>query len=527
MLAAGLGTRLRPLTALTPKPLLPVWGETMLSRIVQLLRERGVEEVVVNCHYLHEQVEAWCATNGCGASYEENILGTGGVLNPLRNWIGEDEFYLVNGDIVLENVPEVTFKGEEIGCALVSEEGPRTIEVEPEFGYVTNWRSDDAGFPGTMTYCGFALLKPEILQYVENSGFSSIVDAYEKAMMDGKFVRAVKTEDLLWTDAGTVDSYLNINQDKNDNAFSSLPQLRAVGMPDKVELVGARGSDRIFFRADSQIAIIYDDEKRKENARYAKHAKWLKLNGVSVPEVIVDRPDLKTLVLEDVGSERKMTLEESVKVVEALVKFNALKAEGLELEAPFDAKLYKWERELFAEHCLFGHFHCQMPKAVEDELKKVSEVLEDEPKALVHRDFQSTNVLWRGDKFSIIDFQGMRMGPAIYDLASFVYDPYVTFTEGERRGLIALYAKQALRAEIVKKIPFAAVQRLIQCLGAYGRLASVGKVEFLKYILPALTNLLIVADEAKLDAVGALAEDLIHLESHHHGGECHCHDHHQ
>ena len=114
VLAAGLGTRLRPLTCATPKPLMPVWGEPMLARIVGRLREMGVDDIVVNCHYLHEQVEAWVAdlaSRECGslkirASYEPEILGTGGVLNPLRDWIGADDFYLVNGDIVVENVPD-------------------------------------------------------------------------------------------------------------------------------------------------------------------------------------------------------------------------------------------------------------------------------------------------------------------------------------------------------------------------------------------------------------------------------------
>ena len=101
VLAAGFGTRLRPLTCAVPKPLLPVWGETMLARTVALLRGRGVEDIVVNCHYLHGQIEEWCSANSCRAVHEPEILGTGGVLNPLREWIGGDDFYLVNGDIVL------------------------------------------------------------------------------------------------------------------------------------------------------------------------------------------------------------------------------------------------------------------------------------------------------------------------------------------------------------------------------------------------------------------------------------------
>ena len=59
VLAAGLGTRLRPLTLMTPKPLLPVWGEPMVERVVNMLGDWGVEEVTVNAHHLAEQVEDW------------------------------------------------------------------------------------------------------------------------------------------------------------------------------------------------------------------------------------------------------------------------------------------------------------------------------------------------------------------------------------------------------------------------------------------------------------------------------------
>ena len=628
VLAAGLGTRLRPLTCTTPKPLMPVWGEPMLARIVALLRSWGVDDIVVNCHYLHEQVEAWCAANGCRASYEPEILGTGGVLNPLRDWIGTDDFFLVNGDIVVEGVPDLNkvvaslTSGREtasplIACALVTEEGPRTIEVEPESGFVTNWKSDDAGYDGTFTYCGFACLKAAILDYVAPTGFSSIVQAYEKAMMDGKFVKAVRPKDLLWTDAGTIQSYIDLNRDGEDNAFADIPQLKAalesigsvgsigsigsvgsvgsigsvgavgvvgsvgvggavgsggsigsegsagsvgaigsvgsvgvvgvvgsvgvggavgpggsigsegsVGaigsasgadsgstLRDSIQFLGARGSDRMFFRIERGIIILYDDAKRGENAKYAGHAKWLKARGVPVPEVLADLPEQKTTVMAWGGSERKMSLEEYVKVVEALERFNRLGdaavADGLRLEPPFDAALYRWERDLFSEYCLGASFHLEMSDAVRTELENVAALLEREPKALVHRDFQSTNVLWKNGELTFIDFQGMRLGPAAYDLASLVYDPYVTFTEGERRALVALYAKTAGRPELEKVLPYAAVQRLVQCLGAYGRLASVGQPQFGKYVLPALVNLLDAADRAGLDAVGALAEDLI------------------
>ena len=553
VLAAGHGTRLRPFTCATPKPLMPVWGEPMLGRIVAMLRSWGVDDFAFNAHCLHEQVKAWADGYRRGAaaagdkvkvkvSYEPEILGTGGVLNPLREWIGDEPFYLVNGDIVVENAPNPVDKVRSfdspgiVGCGLVSDSGPRTIEVEPESGFVTNWRSDDAGWDGTYTYCGIAALKPEILKFVKPEGFSSIVSAYEKAMADGKFVKAVKSREMLWTDAGTIPSYIDLNRDGDDNAFADFPQvkaaLEAVGSDGRVEFLGARGSERVFFRCDKGVIILYDDGNRDENGLYAGHARYLKSKGIPVPEVVADLVPIKTLVLEDAGAERKMSLDDYAKVVETLVKFNALGDDpeigGLNLLPEFDDETWAWERGLFKKFCLGTRYRRDMPKDVEAELEKVAGVLEAEPKALVHRDFQSTNVLWKNGNLRFIDFQGMRLGPAAYDLASLVYDPYVSLKDGERRALVALYAKKCGRPEIEKVLPYAAVQRLSQCLGAYGRLASVGQPQFGKWVLPALQNLLSAADSAGLDAVGALAEDLIAEEtrrSDSHKG-CSCgHDH--
>lgn len=547
VLAAGHGTRLRPFTCATPKPLLPVWGEPMLGRIISLLRERGVDDFVVNSHHLAEQIRAWTdawrrEAQAAGEkvrikiSHEPEILGNGGALNPVRDWIGNEPFYLVSSDIVMENVPDVAAAFESdaspdvIGCALVTESGPRTVEVEPLSRFVTNWRSDDAGADGTFTYCGFAVLKPEILSYVKPEGFSSIVTAYERAAMDGRFVRAVQSDDLLWEDAGTVQRYIALNSDGDDNAFADIPQLKELGAKD-IRFLGARGSERVFFGCDKGIAILYDDGNRDENGKYPGHSRWLKGKGVPVPDVVADVPSMKAMLLSDAGKERHMSLEEYVRVVEELVRFNALGSEPdlPDLLPPFDDETWEWERGLFAKYCLGANFHREMPEAAARELEGVAERLMREPPALVHRDFQSTNVLWKDDKLTFIDYQGMRIGPAAYDLASLVYDPYVKFTEGERRALVALYAKKSGRPEIVDVLPFAAVQRLVQCLGAYGRLASVGQPHFSAHVLPALENLLDAADHAGLDAVGALAEDLIavRMKAHQHGasghdGDCSC-----
>ena len=536
VLAAGFGTRLKPFTRTVPKPLLPVWGEAMLLRIVNRLREMGVEDIVVNCHHLHDQVERWCAENGCRAVYEKEILGTGGVLNPLREWLAGEDFYLVNGDIVIEGFDIFPCRedvgrrggkdGDILGVCLVTEEGPRTVEVERESSFATNWRSDDAGMEGTFTYSGFALLSSKVLDYIAPTGFSSIVEAYEKAMLDGWFVKCFSPEDLLWTDAGTVSSYIDINSAGEENAFADIPHVKeslasaGKSADEKIAFLGVRGSERAFFAAADAVVVVYDDTNRRENALYASHARFLSERGIPVPKILAFKPELKTLVLENAGKEKETTLEEKLRIVESLYSFNSLGklfldgANGAlpELTESFGPETWKWERKLFGKYSLQEHFSIEMPDDVARQLEGVGELLEREEKSLVHRDFQSSNILWKGSDFSFIDFQGMRLGPAVYDLASFVYDPYVNIPERHRDALILHYSRLAQRPEIVSLLPYAAVQRLVQCLGAYGRLASVGQKQFSKYIMPALENLLDAADKANLDAVGALAEDLIAAE---------------
>ena len=598
VLAAGLGTRLRPLTLVQPKPLLPVWGVPMLERILSMLESWGVEEIAVNAHWQAPKVRQYVQSRKGRAKVtvaeEPEILGTGGVLNPLRYFLGDGPFWLVNGDVVAEGldpqpiVDAFVRSGSFVACWLSDTQGPRTVEADPE-GRVCNWKSDVPGDNGTYTYCGCALLSRKVLDYLPPSGFSTIVQAYEKAMMeDAKFVVGVTEPDAFWGDAGTLESYLEIHNALDPDRFEENPNVlfEGVKLVDSADLggcvvtgglvggafermalvgldqidaprlaaladalgwpradvacgfLGARGSDRSFWRFvhgdDRAIAIEYDDEKRPENARYASHARLLAEAGVPVPRVLADVPSAKALALEDIDGD---SLEDRANrrgadllklyapVVKALRVMHekgteAALAQDVTLEPPFGPELYAWERDLFETYCVKERFgYDAMPKDVRTELEDVAAELMRQRPVLVHRDFQSSNVLYRADgSFAFIDFQGMRLGAAAYDLASLLYDPYVPLDEKSRASLARLYP--------VEKLAFGAVQRLVQALGAFGRLASVGQPQFGRHVAPALQNLLAAADEADLDAIGAFAEDLIAKEEirlghfhHHHDDE--------
>jgi aminoglycoside/choline kinase family phosphotransferase len=173
-------------------------------------------------------------------------------------------------------------------------------------------------------------------------------------------------------------------------------------------------------------------------------------------------------------------------------------------EVEFDERLYLWEQNYFFEHCLCGHFQLSEAdaRAVMDApaMRELATRLAMEPRVLVHRDFQSQNVIIHGGEAWLIDFQGMRPGLAQYDLASLLYDPYVTLTDFERAELIAFYktlleARGGTAAETFDDVFYmCAAQRLMQALGAYGFLGlQRGKPDFLAHIPAARRSLREVA----------------------------------
>jgi MurNAc alpha-1-phosphate uridylyltransferase len=101
MLAAGLGTRLRPLTGSLPKPLVEIAGKSLLDHAIDRLELAGVEEVVVNLHYKPELLKRQLARRErprIKLSPEETLLDTGGGVRHALPLLG-DAFYVVNGDV--------------------------------------------------------------------------------------------------------------------------------------------------------------------------------------------------------------------------------------------------------------------------------------------------------------------------------------------------------------------------------------------------------------------------------------------
>jgi aminoglycoside/choline kinase family phosphotransferase len=135
---------------------------------------------------------------------------------------------------------------------------------------------------------------------------------------------------------------------------------------------------------------------------------------------------------------------------------------------------------------------------------------------LVHRDFQSQNIIIQNGQANLIDFQGMRPGLAEYDLASLLFDPYVELSAAERSELIGYYRQKQtnngrrVNGQFDDTLQLCAMQRMMQALGAYGFLGLVrGHEHFLQYIPGAMRSLRgIVAKIEDLKPLASVLADL-------------------
>ena len=170
------------------------------------------------------------------------------------------------------------------------------------------------------------------------------------------------------------------------------------------------------------------------------------------------------------------------------------------LPAEFNSELYLWEQNYFFENCLGRYFKIEKAKLAQlaslPALREIADHLASFPRVLVHRDFQSQNIIIRNSQAYLIDFQGMRPGLAEYDLASLLYDPYVDLPESERVELTEYYRGRqlengiAINGDFDLKLRLCAMQRLMQALGAYGFLGLVkGHKHFLKHVAAAMQSL--------------------------------------
>lgn len=253
-----------------------------------------------------------------------------------------------------------------------------------------------------------------------------------------------------------------------------------------LQLIATGASGRSIMRATTPraqgILGIYWTADRADNASFVPAAQGLAAAGVRVPEVlrVADYGQgCGACLVRDLGSTDLLSLKSApwatrkaayAQALQSLIPLHRLHPDW-ELQPGFDSAMYRWEQNYFAEHLVGRHLGQDAASfAAHPALQQMADDLAALPRVPIHRDCQSQNIMLHDGQAWLIDFQGMRLGRAEYDIASLIYDPYMDFTPRESAELLALYAELSHSTPDPHIFAACAMQRLMQALGAFANI---------------------------------------------------------
>jgi len=307
------------------------------------------------------------------------------------------------------------------------------------------------------------------------------------------------------------------------------------------EILPGDGSKRIFYRlSNNQGSFIVmanpplKTNVEKENSSYLNIGKHLFSKGIPVACIYRYDRDHGWFIMEDLG---KMSLQEIAcnsnnridiykRVIELLIQIQLDGQKDFTPEWCYHTKRYdrfimeRFESDYFLTYFLKGlHGLKQNFSELKSSFKHLSyNASLADSNFFLHRDFQSRNLIIKGDKIGLIDWQGGRLGPLQYDLASLLIDPYVGLKNEEKIFLYDYYLKllekhiPGISDSFTRYYPYLAIQRNLQILGAFSYLSKIqGKNRFLVYISPALRSLeklLEEIDDPELNSLRKIVERL-------------------
>ena len=227
ILAAGLGTRLRPLTDTTPKPLLPVAGTPMIVWNLLLLKRHGIRDVVINLHHLGAMIpQALGDGSAFGMriiySHEPVILGTGGGIKQAEPHFHGEPVLILNGDTLFEldlGALMDFHREQQAAATLVLRQDPEAarwglVEVtdHAEVVRITGRGLSERTATAARMFAGIHILRPRLLRYLPIGKECSIIDAYVQGIQDGERVMGYDF-DGFWSDVGTPERYAQVERD--------------------------------------------------------------------------------------------------------------------------------------------------------------------------------------------------------------------------------------------------------------------------------------------------------------------------
>ncbi len=536
ILCAGIGDRLRPYTRIRPKPLFFISGAPILDRLIHDLYTAGVEAVILNTHHLADQIEAHVRKSRypipVHLSYEPAIRGTGGAIANNAHALGDTPFFVINGDILTDIDFRAVYarhlaQGGSATLVFVSDPAFNTVFVDPK-GTVCAFDEEDAvSIPKDavkLTFTGIQVLDNTILDYIPNTGFSSSIDAYRRMLAGGKPLWAWVPQKAYWKDIGTPERYRDAALDvlAAEAFFQTGAVPQATLEPIRKTALAGDGSDRTWFRLfrkkKTLVAVhhgIRIDPGPGEMDSWIRIGGFLNAKGIPVPKIHGVDHFSGWAVMEDLGN---LSLQEHIRntpspedraaiyqhVIDRMIDFSTRGIRGFDLTWAYQGPIYnenlilKDECGYFLESFVHGYLGIAFPaERLEKEWKHLARrTLENAEFGLMHRDFQSRNIMVTGKGIFFIDFQGARVGPVQYDLASLLIDPYVDLPVFLQERLLAFAMKRlAIKRSFTPRrfldgYGCCALCRNLQALGAFAHLSRVkGKTVFETYIPPAVKSL--------------------------------------
>lgn len=227
ILAAGFGTRLRPLTESLPKPLLPIEGKPLIVWNLFLLRRHGIGDVIINLHHLGHLIERELGDGsrfGLRITYsrEPIILGTGGGIKQAEPFFAGEPFLVLNGDTLMELDLEAVIgfhrQQKALATMVLREDaeadrwGPVEIDARQQIVRINGRGRADVAQTVTRMFAGVHVMDPRVLQRVAAGRESSIIDAYVAELQRGALIAGYGMKGY-WSDVGTPERYAQVQQD--------------------------------------------------------------------------------------------------------------------------------------------------------------------------------------------------------------------------------------------------------------------------------------------------------------------------
>lgn len=232
ILAAGLGTRLRPLTDKRPKALVEVAGQTLLEIALRRLASFGIREVIVNVHHFADMVIEYLKKNDdfgmrIEISREEFLLDTGGGLKKAA-WFFEEiqePFILHNVDVLstidLNRMLEFHQKNRALVTLAVQDRKTSRYLLFDEHNQLRGRRAgnqpselaNSAADVQALAFSGIHVISPRLLGMLSEEGAFSIIDSYLRLAGRGETIVAFRADEYYWRDLGKPENVAQATQD--------------------------------------------------------------------------------------------------------------------------------------------------------------------------------------------------------------------------------------------------------------------------------------------------------------------------